>query len=330
MKRILTGDRPTGKLHIGHLIGSLGNRIKLQNEYDTFIIVADFQVLTDRKDTAKIEENIIEITKDYLAAGIDPKKTTIFIQSHIPALSELYQILSNVVTVSRVKRNPTVKEELKAAHIDEANMSLAMFSYPVSQAADILGFKANLVPVGEDQIPHIEQTREVARTFNKTYGAVFPEPEALLSPAPRILGLDGKAKMSKSLGNTIMLSDTPDEIRSKFKKAVTDSGREIYFDKEHKPEISNLLTIFSFFSAKKISELEKEFKEASYSEFKAAIAEELVDKLSELQKKRTEISESEVKEVLKKGTLKSAEIVNDTLKEVRKTMQLDYPKIFGS
>jgi len=329
MKRILTGDRPTGKLHIGHLIGSLDNRVKLQHEYETFIIIADFQVITDRKDTTKIEENIIEIVKDYIATGLDTKKSTIFVQSKIMALSELYQILSNVVTVSRVKRNPTVKDELIKAEIDEANMSVAMFSYPVSQAADILGFKANLVPVGEDQIPHIEQTREIARSFNKTYGNVFPEPKALLSSCPRVLGLDGQAKMSKSLGNTIMLSDSPDDIRLKLKKAVTDSYSEIYFDEKNKPTISNLLTMFSFFSKKGIKDIEKEFKNATYSQFKEALAEEIIKYLFNIQQKRAQISNQEVFKILKEGTLKSTIEVEKTLKEVQEKMKMNYPKIFN-
>jgi tryptophanyl-tRNA synthetase len=329
MKRILTGDRPTGKLHIGHLIGSLDNRVKLQDEYETYIIIADFQVITDRKDTSKIEENIIEIVKDYVAIGIDPKKSTIFVQSKIMALSELYQILSNVVTVSRVKRNPTVKDELKKAGIDEANMSLAMFSYPVSQAADILGFKANLVPVGEDQVPHLEQTREVARSFNKTYGEIFPEPRALLSVCPRVLGLDGQAKMSKSLGNTIMLSDTPDEIRSKLKKAVTDSGSEIYFDEKEKPTISNLLTMFSFFSSRAVKDIEKDFKNSTYSQFKEALAEEIINYLSDIQQKRSQISNEQISQILKEGTQKSAIEVEKTLKEVQEKMKMNYSKIFN-
>jgi tryptophanyl-tRNA synthetase len=328
MKRILTGDRPTGKLHIGHLIGSLDNRVKLQNEYETFVIIADFQVITDRKDTSKIEENIIEIVKDYVAIGIDPNKSTIFVQSKVMALSELYQILSNVVTVSRVKRNPTVKDELQKAGIDEANMSLAMFSYPVSQAADILGFKANLVPVGQDQVPHLEQTREIARSFNKAYGNIFPEPKALLSSCPRVLGLDGQAKMSKSLGNTVMLSDSPDEIRSKLKKAVTDSGSEIYFDEDKKPTISNLLTMFSFFSGETVKDLEKEFKNSTYSQFKEALAEEIIQYLSNMQQKRAQISNHEVFEILKNGTQKAKFEVEKTLKEAQEIMQMDYSKIF--
>ncbi|KKR34174.1 MAG: tryptophanyl-tRNA synthetase [candidate division CPR2 bacterium GW2011_GWC1_39_9] len=295
MKRILTGERPTGKLHIGHLIGTLDNRVKLQDEYDTFIIIADFQYMTDRKEYDKIEDNILEIVKDYLAVGLDPNKVTIFVQSKVIALSELYQMFSSLVSIARVKRNPTVKDELRSAGIEESNMSVAMFAYPVSQAADILGFKANLVPVGEDQLPHLEQTREIARSFNKEFKEIFPIPKALLSIAPRVLGLDGNAKMSKSLGNTIMLSDSPDEIRKKLKKAVTDSGKEIKFDAAGKPAISNLMTIYSFMNGDNYQKIEKEFKDASYSDFKDALAEEIIKKLTVMQERRASVTEAEVK-----------------------------------
>ena len=328
MKRILTGERPTGKLHIGHLIGTLDNRVKLQDEYDTFIIIADFQYMTDRKEYDKIEDNILEIVKDYLAVGLDPNKVTIFVQSKVIALSELYQMFSSLVSIARVKRNPTVKDELRSAGIEESNMSVAMFAYPVSQAADILGFKANLVPVGEDQLPHLEQTREIARSFNKEFKEIFPIPKALLSIAPRGLGLDGNAKMSKSLGNTIMLSDSPDEIRKKLKKAVTDSGKEIKFDAAGKPAISNLMTIYSFMNGDNYQKIEKEFKDASYSDFKDALAEEIIKKLTVMQERRASVTEAEVKNILVRGTEKANEITLKTLQEAKEAMHIYYPKIF--
>jgi len=328
MKRILTGERPTGKLHIGHLIGTLDNRVKLQDEYDTFIIIADFQYMTDRKEYDKIEDNILEIVKDYLAVGLDPNKVTIFVQSKVIALSELYQMFSSLVSIARVKRNPTVKDELRSAGIEESNMSVAMFAYPVSQAADILGFKANLVPVGEDQLPHLEQTREIARSFNKEFKEIFPIPKALLSIAPRVLGLDGNAKMSKSLGNTIMLSDSPDEIRKKLKKAVTDSGKEIKFDAAGKPAISNLMTIYSFMNGDNYQKIEKEFKDASYSDFKDALAEEIIKKLTVMQERRASVTEAEVKNILVRGTEKANEITLKTLQEAKEAMHIYYPKIF--
>ena len=328
MKRILTGERPTGKLHIGHLIGTLDNRVKLQDEYDTFIIIADFQYMTDRKEYDKIEDNILEIVKDYLAVGLDPNKVTIFVQSKVIALSELYQMFSSLVSIARVKRNPTVKDELRSAGIEESNMSVAMFAYPVSQAADILGFKANLDPVGEDQLPHLEQTREIARSFNKEFKEIFPIPKALLSIAPRVLGLDGNAKMSKSLGNTIMLSDSPDEIRKKLKKAVTDSGKEIKFDAAGKPAISNLMTIYSFMNGDNYQKIEKEFKDASYSDFKDALAEEIIKKLTVMQERRASVTEAEVKNILVRGTEKANEITLKTLQEAKEAMHIYYPKIF--
>ncbi|KKQ93644.1 MAG: Tryptophan-tRNA ligase [candidate division CPR2 bacterium GW2011_GWC2_39_10] len=318
MKRILTGERPTGKLHIGHLIGTLDNRVKLQDEYDTFIIIADFQYMTDRKEYDKIEDNILEIVKDYLAVGLDPNKVTIFVQSKVIALSELYQMFSSLVSIARVKRNPTVKDELRSAGIEESNMSVAMFA----------GFKANLVPVGEDQLPHLEQTREIARSFNKEFKEIFPIPKALLSIAPRVLGLDGNAKMSKSLGNTIMLSDSPDEIRKKLKKAVTDSGKEIKFDAAGKPAISNLMTIYSFMNGDNYQKIEKEFKDASYSDFKDALAEEIIKKLTVMQERRASVTEAEVKNILVRGTEKANEITLKTLQEAKEAMHIYYPKIF--
>ncbi|MFN7088902.1 MAG: tryptophan--tRNA ligase, partial [Candidatus Paceibacteria bacterium] len=188
--RVLTGDRPTGRLHLGHYFGSLKKRIELQNTgYECFLLIADYQVLTDRLSTKEIEKNIIDITTDYLSVGIDSAKTTIFLQSRIPALAELSLLLSMLASFSKIQGNPTVKEEIKSTGLNK-KASLGMISYPVSQAADILLFKANYVPVGEDQLPHIELTREIARIFNKTFKTIFPLPEPILSDAPRLLGLD--------------------------------------------------------------------------------------------------------------------------------------------
>src|SRR3989338_2376478 len=213
-KRILTGDRPTGPLHLGHLVGSLQNRVTLQNEgNDVFVIISDFQVLTDRLDTKEVERNTFELLLAYLACAINPAKSTIFVQSRVPALAELFVYLSMLVPVSRAQTNPTVKEETKATA--GGKMSLGMLNFPISQAADILAFNADLVPVGEDQVPHIEQTREIARVFNRTFSKVFKEPEALLSKSPRLMGLDAKQKMSKSRGNTIFLSYSKDTIMKK-------------------------------------------------------------------------------------------------------------------
>src|SRR3990170_240021 len=211
-KRILTGDRPTGRLHLGHYVGSLQNRVKLQDQYEQFVLIADVQALTDNFETPqKVRENIKELALDYLAVGLDPKKTTILIQSMIPEIAELTIYYLNLVTLERVLRNPTVKEEIKQKGFSK-NVPAGFAMYPVSQAADITAFQADLVPVGDDQLPMIEQTREIVRRFNSLYGDTLVEPEALLGNFPRLPGTDGKSKMGKSLGNCIFLSDSSKEV----------------------------------------------------------------------------------------------------------------------
>ncbi|MBU4348234.1 tryptophan--tRNA ligase, partial [Patescibacteria group bacterium] len=210
---ILTGDRPTGRLHLGHYVGSLQNRIKLQDEYQQFIMIADAQALTDNIDNPeKIREAVFDVALDYLATGIDPKKTVILIQSQIPELSELFGYFMNLVSLTRAERNPTVKTEIKQKNFGRG-VPVGFVMYPISQAADILGFKATVVPVGEDQLPMIEQTNEIVESFNKTYGKVFDKVKALVSENSRLIGIDGKTKMSKSLGNAIYLSDSSKEIK---------------------------------------------------------------------------------------------------------------------
>lgn len=329
-KRILTGDRPTGKLHLGHYIGSLANRVKLQNEgVECFFIIADYQVLTDRLYTKEVEQNIFEIFLDYLSVGINPKKSVIFIQSRIPEIAELFIYFSMLVTVSRAERNPTVKEEIKSVGHGK-KMSIGMLSYPISQAADILLFRPDLVPVGEDQLPHLEQTREIARTFNETFGKVFPVPEALLSKTPRLLGLDGCQKMSKSRQNAINLSDSVDVVAQKIKKAVTDSSREIIFDFYNKPAISNLLTIFSFCSGKSIKELEIAYQSKGYTEFKSDLSQVVNDFLAPIREKRKEFASDPkfIREILREGTEKARVEGRKNMKLVRKAMGFDYPRIF--
>jgi len=330
-KRILTGDRPTGKLHLGHYIGSLVNRIKCQQKgMECFFIIADYQILTDRLDTREVEKNIFEIVLDYLSIGIVPQKSVIFIQSRVPEIAELFVYLSMLVTVSRAERNPTVKEEVKSANLGK-QMSLGMLSYPISQAADILLFRPDLVPIGEDQLPHLEQTREIARTFNRTFGKVFPIPKALLSKTPRLLGLDGRQKMSKSRENAIYLSDPVDVLAQKIKKAVTDSGREIIFDPDNKPAISNLLTIFSFCSGRSIKELERIYKGKGYAEFKSDLIQVVNGFLTPIREKRKEFASSPefIRRVLQEGTEKAREEGKKTMELVREAMKFHYPKIFG-
>ncbi len=222
-KRILTGDRPTGKLHLGHYIGSLQNRVKLQHEFEQYIMIADVQALTDNfEDPGKITENVFEVAKDYLSVGIDPEITTILIQSQIPEIAELTVYYLNLVTLGRLERNPTVKSEIQQKGYDDS-IPAGFFCYPVSQAADITIFQAEVVPVGDDQIPMIEQTNEIVRRFNRIYNSeVLKECKAVLSKSSRLVGIDGKAKASKSLGNAIFLSDSADEIRRKIFQMYTD------------------------------------------------------------------------------------------------------------
>ena len=226
-KIILTGDRPTGKLHIGHYFGSLKNRVKLQNEYETYILIADVQALTDNfNNPEKVRNNIREVMLDYLSVGIDPEKATIYLQSMISEVAELTVFYSNLVTIARLQRNPTVKTEIaQKKELFGESVTYGFLGYPVSQAADITIFNAELIPVGEDQLPLIEQCREIVRKFNSIYGEVLLEPEAILSKEKRIKGLDGNEKMGKSLGNAIYLSDQEEEIRKKVMGAVTDPNR---------------------------------------------------------------------------------------------------------
>ena len=222
-KRILSGMRPTGKLHIGHYVGALENWIKLQNEYQSFHLIADYHVLTTDLKTDNVYQNTIEMLIDWLASGLDPEKSPIFRQSQIKEHAELYLIFGMLITANRLERNPTVKDQVRDLHIDQ--IIYGHLGYPVLQSADILLYKGNAVPVGEDQVPHVEITREIARRFNNQYGEVFPEPEALLTPFARLAGLDGNAKMSKSLNNTILLSDDAETVKTKMKKAVTDPNK---------------------------------------------------------------------------------------------------------
>lgn len=323
-KRVLTGDRPTGPLHLGHYFGSLINRIKLQNKgYQCFIIIADYQVLTDRLDTNEIEKNIVEIVKDYLAVGLDPEKTTFFIQSKIPELAELTTIFSMLVSFNRVARNPTVKEEVSSMGLKN-NLSLGMFSYPVSQAADILLFNPDIVPVGEDQLPHIELAREIARKFNATYKRIFNVPRPILGDVPRLLGLDGSEKMSKSRGNAIFLSESPDQIREKIMAAKTDSEREVRYDPVAKPEISNLIDLFRLVRGCSRQTIVSLYQGKGYKEFKIDLAETIINFLRPIQERRGAITEDMVREILKQGNNKAKIEAEKMMANVFKAMKMDY------
>ena len=341
---ILTGDRPTGKLHLGHYIGSLQRRVQLQNEgnYDKmFVFMADVQALTDNADNPeKIRQNIIEVALDYLAAGLDPEKCTIFIQSQIPELSELTTYLMNLVTVSRIQRNPTVKTEIKMRNF-EANIPLGFFCYPIRQAADIALFKSTTVPVGEDQEPMIEVTREVVRRFNQTYGEVLVEPQILLpenTVCRRLPGTDGKEKMSKSLGNCIYLSDSADEVWQKVRSMFTDPDH-LRVDDPGKVEGNAVFTYLDAFSTdndfanywpdyKNLDELKDHYRRGGLGDMKCKkFLNTIINNMLEPMRQRRKEFEQDIPEIyniLKKGTDKARETAAQTMDEVRKAMRIDY------
>ena len=326
--RVLTGDRPTGALHIGHLFGSLNNRVRLQNlGVPIFIVIADYQVLTDRDVFKDIANNVRELTLDYLAAGLDPEKCVIFPHSHIPELNQLLLPFLTLVTMAELDRNPTVKEEIQAAGLERINA--AMYTYPVHQAADILFCKANLVPVGKDQIPHLEMSRKIARRFNKRFAKkkrVFPDPHPLLSEAPMILGLDGGQKMSKSRNNAIMLGATADETARLVKKAKTDSERRITYDPDNRPEVANLLLVAGMCSGRTPEELAEEIGEGGAGKLKSVVTESLNEYLKDLRAKRTELAKDPevVSRVLKDGIEKARNEAIKTLDEVRRVMNMNF------
>jgi len=333
--RILTGDRPTGPLHIGHYVGSLANRVRLQDEHECFFIVADFQVLTDHlKDTHKISENIWQIMLDYLSVGIDPRKSTIFVQSHVPEIAELTMFFSMLVSIGKLKRNPTVKEELAAVGINENEMSYGFFGYPVSQAADILVVRANIVPVGEDQLPHLEQTRDIARQFNRLFGETLPIPEALLGQFPRLPGIDGQ-KMSKSRGNAIYLSDSAEEVARKVKKAYTDPTRVRSTDPGHIEGNVVFAYLDAYMDDKdELESLKKEYRAGKISD--VAVKERLTEILNNFlepireRRSRFESQTDLIGDILRSGIKRTREEGKATLEAVREAMHMDYKKIFTS
>jgi len=331
-KRILTGDRPTGRLHIGHYFGSLKTRVELQNsgEYDPFILIADVQALTDNfNNPQKVRENVRQVVLDNLSCGIDPEKTTIYIQSMIPEVAELTIFYSNLVTVSRLQRNPTVKTELaQKKEVFGENITYGFLGYPVSQAADITLYEGEIVPVGEDQLPLIEQTREIVRKFNSIYGDVLVEPEAVLSKNKRVKGLDGNDKMGKSLGNAIYLSDSEEEITKKVMGAVTDPGR-IKKDDLGNPDICMVAYYHNLFSSKEeIDTVCKECRAGARGcvACKRQLANNIIEELRPIREKREyyETHPEEVDKILIEGTKKAQEVARQTMKKVKKAMKLDY------
>ena len=325
--RILTGDRPTGRLHVGHYFGTLQNRVVLQNlGVSLFVLIADYQVITDRDVSSEVAENVPEIILDYLAAGVDPDVSSIFTHSSVPELNQLLLPFLSLVTVSELERNPTVKEEIRRSN--RPAVSGLMFSYPVHQAADILFMHANLVPVGRDQLPHLEVTRQVARRFNERYAAsnpYFPMPEALLSKAPVLLGVDGQ-KMSKSLHNGIYLSATADETAALVKRSVTDGMRRITFDPVSRPAVANLLTLAALCRDSEPEVVASEVGDKGSAELKRVVAESVNEYFRPLRARRVELAKDReaVRAVLKAGNERARAIAVRTLGEVQELMGMQY------
>ncbi len=322
-KRILSGMRPTGRLHIGHYVGALENWIKLQNEYDSFHLIADYHVLTTSLDSGDIYENTIQMLIDWLAAGLDPEKTPMFRQSQIKEHAELYLIFSMLITKARLERNPTLKEQVRDLNIE--NIIYGHLGYPVLQAADILLYRGEAVPVGEDQVPHVEITREIARKFNTQYGEVFPEPEPLLTNFARLPGLDGNAKMSKSLNNTILLSDSEEEIKGKIRKAVTDP-QKIRRNDPGRPEVCLVFTYHKKFNETEVDEIAAGCRsgELGCVDCKMTCAAKLNHFVEPIRDKRNyyENNINKVKEILSEGETKAASEANKTMQLVREKMKL--------
>ena len=328
--RMLTGARPTGHLHLGHYFGTMQSWKQLQDaNVDTWILVADYQVITDRDGVGPLRERVLSLVADALAVGVDPKRSTIFTHSAVPALNQLMLPFLSLVTESELHRNPTVKAELEAT--DGRAMSGLMLTYPVHQAADILFCQANLVPVGKDQLPHLEQARLIAQRFDKRYGRtdkkhpVFRRPEALLSEAPLLLGLDG-AKMSKSRGNTIEIRMSADQTAKLIKKAKTDSQRTITYDPSERPEVSNLLMLASLCNGRDPRQLAEEIGDGGAGKLKALVTEAINDYFAPIRQRRQELAANEdyLLQVLHAGNDKANQVASETLDNVRKAMKMDY------
>ena len=328
--RMLTGDRPTGRLHLGHYFGTLKNRVELQNRgVDTWILVADYQVITDRDVVGPLKERVLGLVADYLACGVDPERTTIFAHSGVPALNQLMIPFLALVTEAELHRNPTVKAESEAT--GGRALSGLLLTYPVHQAADILFCKANIVPVGQDQLPHLELARQIASRFDRRFGRanpdrpVFRRPDALLSEAPLLLGTDGE-KMSKSKGNTIELGFTADETAKVLKKAKTDSDRFITYDPATRPEVSNLLLLASLATGEDPVLIAERIGDGGGGTLKAVVTEAVNEALAPIRARRAELEKDPayLESVLAAGTAKANEEADRTLLEVREAMQMIY------
>ena len=321
MSRVLTGDRPTGALHLGHYFGTLVNRVRLQQQgHELFVVVADYQVITDRDRPDQLRATVRELVRDYLAVGLDPETTVVFPHSAVPALNQLLLPFLSLVGMGELQRNPTVKDEIRYA--GRETISGLMLTYPVHQAADILFCKGELVPVGRDQLPHLELTRSIARRFAERYGPVFPLPDPLLGDAPVLLGLDGR-KMSKSLGNAIALGDDRDTIAAKVRGARTDSERTISYDPDTRPQVANLLTMAALASGRTPDDVAREVGDGGGSALKAFTIDAVDGLLAPIRQRRAGIGDDVVQRVLERGVAVATDIADCTLREVRSAMEMD-------
>jgi tryptophanyl-tRNA synthetase len=322
-KTILSGMRPTGKLHLGHLVGALENWVALQGSYNNYHLIADYHALTTNLDTSGIHANSIDMLIDWLSAGIDPAASPMFRQSQIKEHTELHLLFSMLITSARLERNPTVKDQVRDLNIE--NITYGHLGYPVLQSADILLYKGEVVPVGDDQVPHVEITREIARSFNRQYGQVFPEPEPKLTKFARLPGLDGNAKMSKSAGNTILLSETPDEIQAKMKKAVTDP-QKIRRGDPGRPEICLVFTYHKKFTPDETAEIDAGCRSGALGcvDCKKKAAASIAGYLAPFREKRAyfESHPAEVQAILEAGESKAKDLAGKTMEEVRSAMKL--------
>lgn len=322
--RVLTGDRPTGLLHLGHYFGTLHNRVRLQRlGVELLVIVADYQVLTDRDVAERLDEHVQNLLLDYLAAGIDPQRATIFTHSAVAALNQLLLPFLSLVSVAELSRNPTVKDEIN--HSRQSAVSGLMFTYPAHQAADILFCKANLVPVGQDQLPHLELTRTIARRFNARYGRLLPEPDALLSSAPLLLGTDG-TKMSKSRGNSITLAATADETARLIRGAKTDAQRHITYDPQSRPEVSSLVLLAALCTERDPHEVAEDISSGGAAALKRTVTEAVNEHLAPMRERRAAFAQDRgyLRRILREGNERANAIAEKTLAEVRSAMGTHY------
>ncbi|MFH0846650.1 MAG: tryptophan--tRNA ligase [Chloroflexota bacterium] len=321
-KRVFSGARPTGRQHLGNYLGAIQNYVALQAEYETIYCIVDIHALTTLEDTATLQTNIREMALDWLAAGLDPQKSIIFVQSHVPEVVELFTLLGMITPLSWLLRVPTFKEKAKQ---QPQNVNYGLVGYPVLMTADIVLYKAEVVPVGEDQLPHLELAREIVRRFNEKFGETFPEPVAKLTEFPMIVGLDGKDKMSKSLDNHLEIAVSPEETKARVMTAVTDPARKLRSDAGH-PEVCNVFTLQKFFSLDQIGELEFQCREAKIGcvQCKQVLAEAINKRLAPFREKRAVLAKDPdyVSDVLADGAKRAKVIAGETLREVKEKMRL--------